>query len=35
LNEQQLLQVDTQLGYFLYRASDPEAWVRSIAPFVE
>ncbi|MBI1916882.1 MAG: hypothetical protein HYS12_19415 [Planctomycetes bacterium] len=35
LNEQQLLQVDTQLGYFLYRASDPGAWVRSIAPYVE
>src|SRR5947209_16292886 len=35
LNEQQLLQVDTQLGYFLYRASDPGAWLRSIAPCVE
>jgi hypothetical protein len=35
LNEQQFLQVDTQLGYIVYRASDPGAWVRSISPFVE
>jgi len=35
LNEQTLLQVDTQVGFWLYRSSDSSAWVRSIAPFVE
>ncbi len=35
LNDQNVLQIDAQLGYWLYKAEDHCAWVTALAPFVE
>jgi hypothetical protein len=35
VNDQTLAQIDTQLGYWVYRAADPSARLQGIAPFVE
>jgi hypothetical protein len=35
LNDQNVLQIDAQLGYWLYKAEDHCAWVTALAPFLE
>ena len=35
LTDQPLLQIDAQLGYWLYRSADQSALVRGLAPFIE
>jgi len=35
LNDQTVLQIDAQLGYWMYRAGDNTRWITALAPFIE
>ena len=35
LNAQTLAQIDTQVGYWVYRSAESSTWLRGVAPFVE
>jgi hypothetical protein len=35
LNDQTVLQIDAQLGYWIYRSSDNNRWLTALAPFIE
>jgi hypothetical protein len=35
IKDQTILQIDAQLGYWLYKASDNNRWINALAPFIE
>jgi hypothetical protein len=35
LKDQTILQIDAQLGYWLYRSGDANRWLTAVAPFIE
>src|SRR5262249_27964246 len=35
LKDQTILQIDAQLGYWLYKSGDTNRWLTAVAPFIE